>query len=369
MRTENLVAITEVTDRAAFGRLAGEWNALVRETRDEPFLRHEFFRIWLDNFAPRASLRVLLGRDVEGKLVAALPLIEERGSILGAPVRRLIAAANAHSCRFDLIARDTRAAGQMFFAHLATRGGWDVLVLQDVREGGGGWSIYRTARDAGFPAGALLSLASPFFALPPTPGEMEARLRSKFKANLRRRRRKLEAMGEVALEHVTGGPDLYGRLEEGYALEAFGWKGRRGSAIALEDRRWGFYTELARAASYRGYLSLYFLRVGGRAVAFHYGLQVGGRYYLLKPAYDETMSECSPGQLLMEEVVRHSIARGVKEFDFLGPDMPWKREWADMVRPHYGLWIFPDTPYGRALHAYRFRVARTARKFLSGWRP
>ena len=42
----------EIRDRAAFAALEAEWNALDARTADEPFYRHEFIRIWIDNFAP-----------------------------------------------------------------------------------------------------------------------------------------------------------------------------------------------------------------------------------------------------------------------------------------------------------------------------
>ena len=65
--------VTEVLDRAELGRLEKEWDALLDDTpaRGTLFLRHAFLRIWLDNFAPRARLRVLLARDGGGTLQAA----------------------------------------------------------------------------------------------------------------------------------------------------------------------------------------------------------------------------------------------------------------------------------------------------------
>ena len=60
--------VVEVTDRAAFMALEPEWNALVEATANELFYRHEFLRIWMDNFAPEAALRVLTLRDDDGTL-------------------------------------------------------------------------------------------------------------------------------------------------------------------------------------------------------------------------------------------------------------------------------------------------------------
>jgi CelD/BcsL family acetyltransferase involved in cellulose biosynthesis len=216
--------------------------------------------------------------------------------------------------------------------------------------------------------GTWESLQSPYVPLPSDVEALWARLHSKFKANLRRRRKKLEELGEVTVERVEGGKDLEAFLETGYALEAGGWKGQRGTAIVQDPATRGFYSELARCASYRGWLSLYFLKVGGRAVAFQYGLTYGGRYLLLKPGYDEGLKACSPGQLLMEEVLKECCRQGLSEFDFLGPDMVWKRDWTDQVRVHTWLYVFRDNAFGRALCAAKFRWGPRVKGAVASWR-
>jgi CelD/BcsL family acetyltransferase involved in cellulose biosynthesis len=364
------ITVSEVRDRSGFMRLATEWEALTDASKGDPFYRHEFIRIWLDNFAPHTKLRVLLARDGDGSLLAALPLIEERAQMLGMPVRQLVAAANDHSCRFDLIANhiDGEKVGRAFWAHLAADRGWDLLRISDVPEGGNAWHLYNAAMNGGYPVHAQESLNSPYICLPTTSAEMQARLQSKFRANLRRRRRKLEEKGRVTVERITGGIELQGKLEEGYDLERSGWKGQGGTAIAQSTQTWGFYSELARTAAYGGYLSLYFMRLDGEPVAFQYGLTREDHYYLLKPSYSEAHAECSPGQLLMAEVLEDCIARGVKEFDFLGPDMIWKRDWTDQTRKHMYLYVFRDSAYGKTLHRARFDWARLAKELMKGWR-
>jgi CelD/BcsL family acetyltransferase involved in cellulose biosynthesis len=311
---------------------------------------------------------VLTLRDGDGRLCAALPLMAERTTLHGVPVRQLSATANPHSCRFDVIAREPEAAAAAFLAHLRAERSWDVLRLTDVPEGGAGWALLSGAKAAGLPTGTWESLQSPYVPLPASREAYLGSLQSKFKANCRRRRRKLEEKGEVTVERVEGGLDLERKLEEGFLLEQSGWKGERGTAMAQEASTRGFYTELAREAAYAGRLSLYYLRVAGRAVAFQYGLTHAGRYFLLKPGYDEGLKECSPGQLLMEEVLGDCIARGLREFDFLGPDMVWKRDWTDKVRRHTWLYVFADSAFGRALCAAKFRWLPAAKERLAQWR-
>src|SRR5262249_38055429 len=64
--------VQEVQSRWEFAGLELEWNQLAKDAG--PFNQHRFLRIWLDNFAPHARLRILLARD-RGALIGALPLM------------------------------------------------------------------------------------------------------------------------------------------------------------------------------------------------------------------------------------------------------------------------------------------------------
>ncbi len=360
--------VHEVTERTAFLALEAEWNDLVSSTGGSPFYRHEFFRSWIANFAPASDLLILVLRDAEGRLAAILPLLEKRSRLLGARVLQIESAANDHTPRFDLIAREPAIAAAAFVHHLAGRAAWDVLRLREVPEEGNAWLLAREAAAAGLRVGTWDSIHSPRLVLPETVEEFDRGLPAKFRANLRRRRRNLETRGPVAVERVTGGLDLHAKLEEGYALEESGWKGRAGSAIGQDPITWGFYSELARSAAGAGMLVLFFLRCGGRPIAFQYAIVDGGRYHLLKTAYDEAMSEFGPGQLLVLEAMRDCISRGVREYDFLGPDMPWKREWTSTTRAHSWIFVFGRSPYARLVWRYKFRWARAVKKVLRPWR-
>src|SRR5262245_7741473 len=96
--------VTCISDLDRFRALEEEWNSLVTAHNNHLFLRHEFLRVWFESFAPKAEIQVLTGRSTDGRLVAALPLMFERSSIRGIPVRQAVAVANRHSCRFDMIA-------------------------------------------------------------------------------------------------------------------------------------------------------------------------------------------------------------------------------------------------------------------------
>ena len=358
--------VVETASASAFMALEEEWNALAESSGAGPFNRHECIGAWIDSFAPEARLVILTAWDDQGRLVAALPLLAERGWICGLPTRRLVATANTHSCRFDMLARDPPAAGRAFLAHLLARSGWELLRLTDVPEGGNAWEVYRAATERGLPVGTWGSQGSPYLSFPPTYAELLAGKSPLFRANLRRRRRQLERLGELSVERVTTDAQLGERLEEGFALEESGWKGRAGTAIAQQKRRRAFYTALAFGAARHGYLALFFLRLDGRPIAFHFGLAYGGVYYVPKLAYDEALEGCSPGLVLLEEAVKDGIARGLQGYDFLGAEAEWKNKWSSDVHPSHWLFIFRDTGIGHALRRAKFEWVPAVRRALLG---
>lgn len=355
------LAAAEVIDREAFVAIEEEWNSLVETTCDEPFYRHEYIRSWIDSFRPGSKLKVLIGRDLAGRLIAALPLVVEWGFMYGVPVRRLVSPTNVHSFRFDFLAEDAGSAANAFFGSLAADDTWDVIRITDVPEGGNAWQIHEAAVNAGFPAASWESQRSPYILLPPSD------LSSKFKSNLRRRRKRLEEQGAITVECVTGGARLQSRIEEIFVMEQSGWKGRKRTAAAQSQGARGFYAELAPAAAGRNYLSLYFLNLNGKAIASQYGLTRDGVYSLLMTCYDESFKEHSPGHLLLEEVVKDCCLRGLRKLDFLGCDLDWKLDWSRLVRPHHWLYIFRNNRLGRVLQRAKCEWVPAAKCTLQQW--
>ena len=368
------LTVEEIDHRTAFRALAPAWEALARQAGSTgPFFHPYWFAVYAADLARERrgavenspfgagtdrSLRLLVAHR-RGQLAGVLPLVAERRRIAGVPVRVLRSLSDDHSQRFDVLAaqgQDGEEAIDALWRALASDHRWDVLELRDLPPGSHGEKLIARAEAEGFPTGTWASLNSPYLPLPDTEKALEAALDGKFKANLRRRGRRLaEEVGPLRLEHVRGGPELSQALTDGFALEASGWKGAGGTAIAQDARLDARYRSLARVFAERNELSLFFLRAGERRVAFHFAIEANDVYYLFKPGYDEALAKYGLGHLLFMEVAKALIARGCNEIDFLGDDMPWKRDWTDKLRPHAFRYVMRKTPTGRALAAWKFR--------------
>jgi CelD/BcsL family acetyltransferase involved in cellulose biosynthesis len=317
-------------------------------------------RAYLAAFGPRARVLLVTAR-IAGRLRAVLPLVEERRSLAGVPIRVLRGAANVHSGRFDLVRGpgiEGDAATAAVWRFLKADSRWDAMRFEYVPSDAALEPLLAAAAREGFHTEREEVWRTPYIALGGGAGTECRWLEgtdAKFRANLRRRLRKLSSRGSVTLRRVDqADPAVLQRI---YDVERSGWKGREGSAIASNGNTRQFYDEIAREAARFGYLSLYLLELDGRAVAVHFGLAHRGRYFLPKPAYDESYREYSPGQLLMQAILTDCVERGQHEVDFLGPMTEWKAEWTSQVRVHSSRHVFRQR-WGRALHTAMRRVNR-----------
>jgi CelD/BcsL family acetyltransferase involved in cellulose biosynthesis len=322
-------------------------------------LRHEWTRAWIENFAPGATLRVFAARTGR-ELQAAVPFIESRersADTCFVPMTTWATPCNDHSQRGGvLLGRRGEEGLQAIWDRLVETPGWDRLRIRDLPEGAPEWQLREIAEKAGYPCGLWVSLRSPYLELPKTYEQVEAAVDGKFRQNLRRRKRRLAEQGEVKYVLVDGkdAGQLDEALADFFTIEASGWKGKGGTAIAQRPELVGFYTQIARDAAKRNALALGFLQLSGKRIAAHLTIVHAGKSYLLKLGYDEKFHEFSPGQQLVSEAIRDVCARGLREFDFLGPCMDWKLDWQSALRTHTWLTIFRPTRAGVLVHGARY---------------
>jgi CelD/BcsL family acetyltransferase involved in cellulose biosynthesis len=378
------LAVETVSDFDALLELGPAWNALVEKSGlDHPFLTHDWVRAWWEHFGTGRQLHVLVVK-AGLEAVAIAPLMLCRVRIGGLSVRRLQLIANVQTPRADFIVgpRKEEAYEALWDCLVAQRALWDALVLPQVPTDSATLeALPRLAARDGFRAGTWCrpSDRSPRLPLGASWDAILAGLARKFRSNLRNRTKRLEQMGRVEVKSVEGGPGIGVALEEGFALEAAAWKGSGGTAIQCRPELRLFYSGMAAAAAARGWLRLDFLCVEGRPIAFAYMLSFKKTLFLLKPGYDPAYAACSPSNILLSMVLRDAVARGIREFDFLGEDDPWKLGWTSELRPHSWLFVFQKTRRGRLLHFLKFRllprfkaarrtlVATFARLLPAGW--
>jgi len=359
--------VAELTDPQAFLDLEADWETLSgAAVTDLPFLRSDWFRIWWSHFGEGRKLCLLTARR-EGRLVLAVPLMEERESSVSGPLLTLHSVTNAHSFRYQLlVARGEEASVDALWDHLRRRPRpWHVLEFERFPTGyAADQELIRVARASGSPVGVWEGGTSPYLAIEGDWDRYFASLKPKFRSNLRNRVKRLEKLGPLGYECVASVEECEAALRDAFAIEESGWKGSERSAIASNERLARFYTDWGRHAARRGWLRLWFLLLDGKRVAFEYDLEYKGVLYCLKIGYRPELHPFSAGQVLKATVLERAFREGLREYDFLGVMDEAKADWTSTGRPFNWAYVYHGGLQSRLHHALKFEVKPFVRRLM-----
>lgn len=122
--------------------------------------------------------------------------------------------------------------------------------------------------------------------------------------------RQLEKAGALTYQRQRGA-DAITALEEFLALEAAGWKGRGGTALASLPDDSAYIREIVRNFAAIDAVRIDLLRLDDAPIAGGLLLDLAGQSHFLKIAYDEGKARLSPGRALAIEMLRSDFAAGL----------------------------------------------------------
>jgi CelD/BcsL family acetyltransferase involved in cellulose biosynthesis len=125
----------------------------------------------------------------------------------------------------------------------------------------------------------------------------------------RRLFRRLAEAGQVETRVLQPGSDARPWIDAFLAMEAAGWKGREGTALASDPQEEAYFREIALATQARSALHMAGLFVDGRPIALQCNLFAHGQGSAFKVTYDEAWAQFSPGVLLELEAIRDLYVR------------------------------------------------------------
>jgi CelD/BcsL family acetyltransferase involved in cellulose biosynthesis len=345
--------VETISERARFDAIADAWDE-VAATTESPFLLHCWLTAWWDAFAEHDRPRVLALWDDE-RLAGAIALTATGR-------RRAAAPANSHSPLFAPMATDPRSLAALF---AAARDARLELTLPNL--------------SAADPAIALLKGGGYGHAvLEPLPPVLTVELRDDYAAYVAESRwrrkeggrlvRKMRREHAVSAEIVVPPEDLDAQLEEGFRLEASGWKGDGGTAILSAADTTGFYRSVAAAFAARDELRLSSVHLDGELAAWELCIVHAGRLHALKAAFDERRRSLGMGMVLSLLSIERAYELGLRSYE-LGPgEEDYKRRFANESRDALTLRLYPQTAttlprlaYRRVVRPRLRRVARSMR--------
>jgi CelD/BcsL family acetyltransferase involved in cellulose biosynthesis len=329
-----------IVERERFEALAADWDALAREEPD-PFLRHGWFAAWWDAHPGDDARVAVVWRD--GELVAGLPLMV-RGRVAEGFGEPLLVPFRPLACDDDALARLVAAVRALPVATVELH---SALVGDERAEG-----LARGLR-RGRP---VLTRSHPdrFLSVETDGGWDAYRAATKSRwGSVERKRRKLAREHDARPVVLEPPLDVAALLDEGFALEARGWKGRAGSAVDDDAANAVFLRVAAHAYARSGELRCSEIRVGDRLVAWDLAVLACGRVWSLKTTYAEDLGTLSPGLVLRHAIVERCFALALDGHELLGHDMSWKRRFATSGRASNTLRVERAHPRPLARLAYQ----------------
>ncbi|MET4131486.1 CelD/BcsL family acetyltransferase involved in cellulose biosynthesis [Porphyrobacter sp. MBR-155] len=124
---------------------------------------------------------------------------------------------------------------------------------------------------------------------------------AKKRKELRRQHNRLAEEGALTFDRCADADGLAEWIAEFLTLEAAGWKGAAGSALASAPETRDFFTQALEGAAASGRLERLALRLDGRAIAMLVNLVTPPGAYSFKTAFDEDYARFSPGMLVQLE--------------------------------------------------------------------
>ncbi len=326
-------AAVEVFDSGSLGRIVPQWESLAAHALEpNPFYEHWVLRPALEAYAHGevACVAVFLHDRLAGlfpferlKRYRGLPLKalrswRHRHCLLGTPLLRAEGAADclralfrwAREQRLDALELDYVAAdGPLQLALL------EALELEDLPA----LAMDRFAR-------ALLRRESD------AQTYLARSLSAQYRKQLRRLGRRLAEHGRVEQVELAPDGDVAQWTRQFMDLEASGWKGSHGTALACRKEDGRFASQVFAEAHRRGRLIALGLDVDGKPASRLCGFVAGEGSFYFKTAYDEALERFSPGVLLELDLIAkvHALPHIQWTDSFTAPgNALMKRLWKD----------------------------------------
>lgn len=341
MRNDEGCGVALVFERSLLPGLRREWEALCRRcAEDSVYYAPHYMLPLLDTVAAETDVRVVTGWD-GGRLIALLPVVLKR-----LPVPGLTAAGQAWRTDYTFNCLPLLDAGQPIEAASAILDGLSSLscgewLLPELNAEGAVCAAFQRALDK---RNAPFSVMAKFERASLGIGQgfeehMMQRVSSKRRRDLARNRRRLEEIGRLSLRTETAGPGLAEAVQAFLKLEASGWKGERGTALACKSNTKAFAEQAFGPSGSDGTSRVDLLLLDGQPIAAGVIVFSGTTGFTVKGAYDESYANYGAGLILEQEVIKSFLTErwarrldaatnGSHVIDYLWPD---KVSVADLV--------------------------------------
>ena len=248
-------------------------------------------------------------QDGAARLIGLVPAIS-LWRAYGIPLPALASADPYGTLCTPLLDRDMADDAVAGLMQQARQAGAHALVLRDVALDGAAMKAFtEVLRQGGMRPRLLQSHARACLDATRDADELlRDALGAKKLKELRRQRNRLAEHGAVRFDVARTRGEVAPAVEIFLALEASGWKARRGTALVQDDGDAGFVRRAAPALAEIGQCEIVTLHAGDTPVAAAIVLRHQDRAFYFKLGVDERFAKLSPGVQLTLDLTRHLCA-------------------------------------------------------------
>ncbi|AUC98160.1 GNAT family N-acetyltransferase [Bradyrhizobium sp. SK17] len=288
----------------------GAWRALAERAIEPNGYYQPDWELAVDASARgRTGAALLSASGDAGQLIGLLPVIPMR-RITRMPLPALVGAEPYGTLCTPLLDRDAaeQAVGKLL--QQARNAGAHALIVRTMSLEGPAMTAIRAvlARDGLQPRVLSAYQRAQLDATRDADDLLRDALGSKKLKELRRQRHRLSEHGAVRFDVARTPRAVAAALETFLALEAGGWKGKRGTALSQHAGDAAFIRRATSAMAETGRCEIITLHAGGTPVAAGIVVRHQDRAFFFKIGIDERFARHSPGTQLTLDLTRHLCA-------------------------------------------------------------
>jgi CelD/BcsL family acetyltransferase involved in cellulose biosynthesis len=334
------LTVRVVIDTKEFQSLEDIWHSLLQRCGQDSsiFLTHERLSTWWRHFGEGKSLNILIierGQEVIG----IIPLVKTRYRLgfIKLEVLETLAASNCNYIGLASAQNRDEVINTllMYLEKELTRGS---LILKLIAIPEDSQFLHALRRKSVVFSKSLffqeeVTTLAPYITLPATWDEYLSSLGRKRRQLLRRELRGLEKVHKVQFGQYTP-ESLHEALSKFFELHQKRWHAANVSGKFSQPKMMDYFRELASEFLKRNWLHFSYLTIDDEVVSAIYGCIHNHKFYTFISARDIRYPKYSIGHLHYMFLIKDTIGKRLREFDFLKGMHPYKFYWTKSVKKY-----------------------------------
>ncbi len=327
-----------VTELEEFRALSTIWDSLLEQSANDSsiFLTHEWAWTWWKHFGAGKKLNILLFNKGQ-QIVGIMPLIRTEYRV-GSVKIQLLETLGALDCNYVWVVpiehREQAMAALLAYLKKELAANLVAVKLAYVPEDSSFFLLLR--RGSALFAGDLvirgtLDTLAPYISLPATWEEYFGSLSGNRRHTLRRNLRSLEKAHKVGFEICTAA-NSETSLGKFFDLHQKRWDSVKVRSMLSDSDMKAFYVDIKNQFLKKDWLHFSIITADGKIVGAEYGFVYNQKLYGFTTARDPLYSKYSIGHLHRMFLIKDAIEKGLREFDCLRGDEPYKYHWTKSAR-------------------------------------